>query len=159
MSKPLVRVPLEAKGLDIGREVVLAEPVPEESCYCLRSIPAFVYGLAVGDTVRIVDQASGKFDVLARGGQVTIRVFVTGSLNRPDVRALIDSVVQEKGQYEVGKNDTDIGGASLLLLSLDIKIGFPKIESLLHAVEGPDVQWEYGNVYDANGKPLKWWAH
>jgi len=115
--------------------------------------------VAVGDTVRVVDKESGKFDVIARGGQVTIRVFVSGSLNRPDVSALIDSVVQAKGQYEIGKNDTDISGASLLLLSLDAQIGFPKIESLLRAVEGPDVKWEYGNVYASDGRPLNWWAH
>jgi hypothetical protein len=159
LSKPLVRVPLEAAGVSIGREVVLAEPGTEEGTYLLRSIPAFVYGVAAGDAIRILDPASGKFAVLARGGQITIRVFVTGGLERPDVKALIDEVVQAQGQYEIGRNDPRPDGASLLLVSLDSRVGFPKIERMLQTVVGPDVKWEYGNVYDSNGKPLNWWAH
>lgn len=159
MSKPLVRLPIQAEGMDIGREVVLAEPLADVDCYRVRSIPAFVYGLAAGDTVRIFDREAGKFDVLVRGGQVTIRVFVDGSLDRPDVRTLIDSVSSAGGHHEVGRNDTSVGGASLLMISLDASVGFPRIESLLRTVEGPDVRWEYGNIYDASGEPLNWWAH
>lgn len=158
MNGPLLRVPIEA-GPDIGREVVLAEPIPGESCYRLRSIPAFAYGLASGDTFRVIDPASGKFVVLDRGQQVTVRVFVTGSLERPDIHSLIKAVLQAHGQYEVGRNDAGTTSASLLLLSLDVKIGFATIESMLRVAEGPDVRWEYGNVYDANGAPLNWWAH
>lgn len=158
MKKSLVRIPIDAEGIDVGREVVLAEPTLNKACYCLRSIPAFAYGLAFGDTVKIVEPSTGKFEVITRGGQVTIRVFVAGSLVRPDVRALIDSVVLKNGKYEVGKDDGVVGGASLLLVSLDVRLGFSVIESLLHVVEGPDVKWEYGNVYDANGEPLNWWV-
>jgi hypothetical protein len=155
----LVRVPIEAEGLDIGREVVLAEPTESADCYRVQSIPAFAYGLALGDTMKVLEATSGKFQVVSRGGQVTIRVFVTGGLARPDVRALIESVVAANGKYEVGKDDAVAGGASLLLVSLDVVLGFPTIESMLHVVEGPDVTWEYGNIYDTNGAPLGWWAH
>ena len=109
MTKPLVRLPLQAEGLSIGREVVLAEPLPRDT-YRVRSIPAYVYGLAAEDTVRILDRDTGSFDLVKRGGQVTIRVFVNGTLTRPDVRALVDAVSSAGGLHELGRNDDDPEG-------------------------------------------------
>jgi hypothetical protein len=159
MEQGLVRLPLTAEGLSVGREVLLAEPITVNREYRIRSIPAFIYGVGLGDTVEIIDSKSGRFRVLVRGGQVTVRVFVNGSLDRPDVQSLVSAIVTEGGSYEVGKNDQAQGGTSLLLVSLDASIGFGKIEKLMTLVEGPDVQWEYGNVYDRDGSSLNWWLH
>ncbi|MFT7773443.1 DUF4265 domain-containing protein [Roseateles sp.] len=159
MNKSLVRLPIKAEGLNIGREVILAEPLADADCFLVRSIPAFVYGLAAGDVVKILDRESGRFDVLVRGNQVTIRIFVDGGLDRPDVRSLIDQISEMGGCHEIARNDAGVNGASLLLVSVDVAIGFPKIESLLRIVEGPDVRWEYGNVYGVDGESLNWWAH
>jgi hypothetical protein len=159
MQKPIIRLPLEVTNLRIRQEVVLAESLPEKECYRVISIPAFIYDLAAKDIVRIIEPATGKFELIDRGGQVTIRAFIDGTLDRPDVHSLLSSIEQVGGMHEIGKNDTVPGGASLLLLSFDAKIGFPKMENILSAIEGPDVRWEYANVYDTNGRPLNWWAH
>jgi hypothetical protein len=159
LNTSIVHLPIKTEGLGSRREVVLAEAQDEPNCYLVRSIPAFVYGLASGDSIRMLDRESGRYELCARGGQVTVRVFVGGSLDRPDVRGLIDRAVLVGGTYEVARNDPDGDGASLLLLSVDVRIGFAEIESMIAKVEGPDVRWEYGNVYDEDGASLNWWTH
>ena len=91
---------------------------------------------------------------MSRSGQISLRVFVEGPLDRPDVRALIDAVLAENGCYEVRKNSKH---ASLLLLSLHVDLGLDKIKSITRMVAGPHVQWEFGNVHDENGKYMNWW--
>jgi hypothetical protein len=155
-EEELVRVPIAIETERVKREVVLAEPGSGVGEYKLHSIPAFAYGVALGDIVKILDSATGEFEVVSRSGQVTLRAFVRGPLDRPDIRTLIDSIIAVGGKYELGKNNNR---ASLLILSVDIALGLKKIASLMHVVEGPDVQWEYGNVYGENGKLLNWWTH
>ncbi|WP_315811662.1 DUF4265 domain-containing protein [Bradyrhizobium sp. SZCCHNR2028] len=156
MEERLLRLPIAAVSGPMKREVVLAEMTRQDGEYVIGSIPGFAYDVALDDIVRIVDPNSGRFEVVSRSGQVSIRVFIEGPLDRSDVHAVIDAVLSENGKYEVGKNSED---ASLLLLSLHIGLGLDKIKSIMNLVVGPAVQWEFGNVYDDHGNFTNWWAH
>ncbi|TFW33710.1 DUF4265 domain-containing protein [Massilia horti] len=156
-DEQLVRIPLKMGQAHVQREIVLAVPNESHDTFIVRSIPAFAYGVAYGDVIRVLDQASGDFEVLEHNGQVTVRVFVRGSLEKPEIRSLINDILGHKGLYEVGKASDDPDHLSLLLISLDVKIGFPEIEEILSSVKHAGHQWEYGNIYDENGRQLSWW--
>jgi Domain of unknown function (DUF4265) len=153
----LIRLPIAVSGLSVKREVVIAAQGSRRGEYVIHSIPAFAYGLGRGDTIKMVDEETGTYRVLSRGGQITVRVFVNGTLTRPEVSSVVDEVLKLEGTYEVGKNATHEQQSSLLLLSLPSSAGFNRIEVLLNPARLPDCTWEYGNVYDPTGAPLNWW--
>lgn len=156
MNQNLKRISLKVAGLSVGREVVLAEPC-DGNLFIVRSIPAFVYGLAYGDQIEVANLDVGEFRVVERGGQVTLRVFVTGSLERGEIDELIERVTMAEGLHEIGKNAKATADTSLLLLSVPVSLGFSRIEEMMHAVESPSTKWEYGNIYSDDGLPLNWW--
>jgi hypothetical protein len=153
----LVRVPLKVDHTRVQREVILAKPSDAPNSFVVQSIPAFVYGVAYGDSVQVNEEVSGDFQVIRNSGQVTVRVFVKGDLEKPEIRSLIDDVCALGGLYEVGKIATDPNQKSLLLISLHISIGLSEIAKLLSSVKATGGQWEYGNIYDENGDQLGWW--
>lgn len=152
------RIGLKIEGLSVKREVVLAESALDAAVYFVRNIPAFVNGVAVGDKVKLLSVDTGEFVVLERSGFVTIRVFVSGSLDRSEVAEVIESVVSVGGVFEVGTNKSEAEGTSLLMVSMKVDIGFEKIESIMAPCATEGCVWEYGNVYDDNGAALNWWA-
>lgn len=152
----LHRISLAVRDLSVSREIVLAESVGD-AVYVLRSIPAFAYGVGYADEIRLMDAERGLFEIRSRGGNVTIRVFLDGTLDRPEIDALIDAVSQLGGLHEVGKNASSSNDPSLLLLSIPASQGFPRIEDLMRRLDQTGARWEYGNVYDDQGRPLNWW--
>lgn len=157
IENALVRLPLLFDQANGRREFVLAEPGGAANIFIVRSIPAFTYGLGLNDCVRLLDQESGAYEVTKRGGQIVVRLYVDGSLDHPLIACLVDEVVKRGGLFEVARNTPRNGHKSLLLISLDVEAGFKAIESLMGEYETQEFQWEYGNVYDAAGKPLNWW--
>lgn len=157
MKNNLVRVALLMDKAGGRRETVLAEAGGEPDTFVVHSIPAFTYGLGLKDTIRLLDRESGNYEIIERGKQIVVRLYVNGSLEQPPVKTLIDTVVSLGGEFEVGKNAMSPGGKSLLLIALDLAIGFEKIEALMQPLAGAGHQWEYGNIYDATGNPLNWW--
>ncbi len=137
--------------------MVLAKATDVPRVYELNSIPAFLFGVALHDTVELLDAESGAFNVIRRGGQVTIRLYLKGTLDRIEVTSLLDEITAANGYFEVGKNAKANSGTSLLLLSLPVNLGFPRIEALMAPFHDGTCQWEYGNVYDRQGLPLNWW--
>jgi len=152
-----VRLPLLIDKAGGRREVVLAVPSGDGNTFFVQSIPAFTYGLGLNDTIRLQDSVSGSYEVIARAKQVVIRLYADGGLDKPEIQSLIDDVVKFGGCFEVGKNTDKVGGKSLLLIALNLEVGFGKIEELLRPFGGSGYQWEYGNIYDAEGNPLNWW--
>jgi hypothetical protein len=151
------RVPLLIDNAGGRREVVLAEPSGEDNEFIIQNIPAFTYGLGLKDTIRLLNSESGSYEVIKRARQIVVRLYVDGSLDKPEIKSLIDDVVDLGGFFEVGKNTDQADGKSLLLMALSLNVGFGKIEELLKPFGGVGYQWEYGNVYDADGNPLNWW--
>lgn len=151
------RLPLLIDNAGGRREVVLAEPWGEANVFIIQSIPAFTYGLGLKDTVRLLNPESGSYEVITRAKQIVVRLYVDGSLDKPEIKSIIDDVLDLGGCFEVGKNTDQADGKSLLLIALSLKVGFGKIEDLLRGFSGVGCQWEYGNVYDSDGNPLNWW--
>lgn len=150
------RIPLKVSDASVGREIVLGEATSNPAVYVLRSIPAFVYGTAPGDHLELLDAQTGEFVVRERGGSVAARIYLQGSLDRDDVKALIATVVASGGIYEVGFNREDPNKTSLLLLSFSRGFELESIRSLMSAVDNIGGEWEYVNVYDEEGRLLDW---
>lgn len=155
-SEPL-RIPLKINDLPIDREIILAKPTDQDSTFIVNSIPAFVYGVAFGDRIKINNFESGDFIVTARSGQLAIRIFIDGTLEKDEIRHLMENVTSLGGRFEIGINKEDKNKTSLLLVSVDISKGFSEIESLMKKFEKVGGHWEYGNVYDQVGEPMNWW--
>ncbi len=153
----LVRIALWIDETTTRRESILAEATATDGLYIARSIPAFVHGLALDDHFRLLDAERGSFRLVKRSGELAIRVFMRGPLDRFEVRHIIDGFTQQGGRYEVARNSVDQAGMSLLLLSANVDIGFATLESLLGQLPPDACEWEYGNVYDREGRPLDWW--
>lgn len=157
MENDLVRIALLFDEANGRREVVLAESGIEADTFIVHSIPAFTYGLGWKDCIRLLDKDRGAYEITERGGQLVVRLYVDGSLDRPVIQHLTDELVGLGGSFEVAKNAAQASGMSLLLIALSAKHGFANVERLMGPCEAAGYQWEYGNVYDVEGNPLNWW--
>ncbi|TQV82602.1 DUF4265 domain-containing protein [Exilibacterium tricleocarpae] len=123
----------------------------DDSCQLVKS-PAFVKGLASGDTIKLV--SGNQFNIVKHSGNLCIRVYCRG-----DIGALSDNLTPalEKLGAELD-TETD----RMLVYSIHVSCGFSAIEAVLNQYTGKasDSVWLYGNVYDpADGQtPLNWWV-
>ncbi|QIL90789.1 DUF4265 domain-containing protein [Microbulbifer sp. SH-1] len=125
----------------------------DDSVQLVRS-PAFIKGIASGDTIKINRQDPEKpgFDLVKRSGNLAIRVFC-----RDDSAKLSD---QLSPQIEKLGGELDLESPRLLVFSIHVSCGFEEIEKILNSVcDGANSVWYYGNVYDpVDGQtPLNWW--
>jgi hypothetical protein len=122
----------------------------DHSCRLVRS-PAFIKGIASGDTIK-VDNDKGEFTLMQRSGNLAIRVFCRG-----DSAAISDQLTP---QLEKLGGELDMESPRLLVYSIHVSCGFEAIEKILNSVcDGANSVWYYGNVYDpTDGQtPLNWW--
>ncbi len=123
----------------------------DDTCQLVKS-PAFVKGLASGDTIKF-EADSSEFSVVKRSGNLSIRV-----ISRGDIYALSDKLTPELEKLG-GELDTET--PRLLVYSIHVSCGFTAIESILKRYLGgeADCTWNYGNVYDPRDgqTPLNWW--
>lgn len=120
------------------------------SCRLVRS-PAFIKGIASGDTIK-VDSQKHQFQLVQRSGNLAVRVFCRG-----DSTALSDRLTP---QLEKLGGELDMESPRLLVYSIHVSCGFDKIEEILNsACDGANSVWYYGNVYDPQDgqTPLNWW--
>jgi hypothetical protein len=114
--------------------------------------PGLVEGIAAGDAVRVTDPATGAFEVVRRGGNLSVKL-----LHEEPIQPVLDWLgpcllalrARLDGQAEHGA-----------VLTIPIANGFPAVDAAMDAVAAafPGLVWYYGNVYDAAGEPLGWWA-
>lgn len=143
-------------GIDqAGNPIVERLPVrvneEDNSCQLVKS-PAFVAGIASGDTIQLVP-GSQEFNLVKRSGNLSVRVF-----SRSDISILannLGSALEKLGA------ELDIETERMLVFSIHVSCGFSAIEACLNEHVGQDGQsaWFYGNVYDpADGTTaLLWW--
>ena len=122
----------------------------DDSCQLVRS-PAFIKGIASGDTIKL-EAGTQNFELIKRAGNLCIRVF-----SRGDVGALAESLAPELEKLG-GELDTE--SDRMLVFSIHVSCGFKAIEEILNRhVNGGESIWVYGNVYDPKDgqTPLNWW--
>jgi hypothetical protein len=125
-----------------GQPVVerLAVRQNEDDSFQLVKSPAFIRGLASGDTVKMLPE-SKEFEILQHSGNLCIRVYA-----KQDLRTMSESltpVIEKLG----GELDTET--PRFLVYSIHVSCGFTAIEDLLNKhVNGDQCAWVYGNVYD-----------
>jgi len=122
----------------------------DDSCQLVRS-PAFIKGIASGDTIKL-EAGTQNFQLLQRSGNLSIRVF-----SRGEITQLSDDLT---AQLEKLGGEQDLETPRMLVFSIHVSCGFDKIEDILNRYcTGEDVMWVYGNVYDPvdNRTPMNWW--
>ncbi|MBB5211689.1 DUF4265 domain-containing protein [Microbulbifer hydrolyticus] len=125
----------------------------DDSVQLVRS-PAFIKGIASGDTIKVDRQDPEKpsFELIKRSGNLAVRVFCRG-----DSTKLSDQLTP---QLEKLGGELDMESPRLLVYSIHVSCGFAEIEQILNSVcDGANSVWYYGNVYDpVDGQtPLNWW--
>ncbi|WP_105102530.1 DUF4265 domain-containing protein [Microbulbifer pacificus] len=125
----------------------------DDSVQLVRS-PAFIKGIASGDTIKInrKDPEKPGFDLIKRSGNLAVRVFCRG-----DSTWLSDQLTP---QIEKLGGELDMESPRLLVYSIHVSCGFEEIEKILNgACDGANSVWYYGNVYDPEDgqTPLNWW--
>ena len=113
--------------------------------------PGFVEGIAAGDTIRITDGKLGHFEVVSRGGNLAVKL-----VTEQPIGATVSAVSAELESLD-GRFDGAIEHAAVW--TVPVTAGFEKIEGVMsRAVAAmPGSSWWYGNVYDDDGAPLRWW--
>lgn len=121
----------------------------DDSCQLVKS-PAFIKGIASGDTIKL-EQGTQDFTLVKRSGNLAIRVISRDDIG--DVAEQLTPALEKLG------GELDIETPRMLVYSIHVSCGFNEIEAILNKVAGPNVIWMYGNVYDpADGQtPLNWW--
>lgn len=121
----------------------------DDSCQLVKS-PAFIKGIASGDTIKL-EQGTQDFTLVKRSGNLAIRVISRDDIG--DVAEQLTPALEKLG------GELDIETQRMLAYSIHVSCGFNEIEAILNKVAGPSVIWMYGNVYDPNDgqTPLNWW--
>lgn len=137
-----------------GQVVVERLPVKvleDDSCQLVKS-PAFVPGLAAGDTIRLQEDKN-QFELIKRSGNLCIRVMAFEGLE--DIAEPLIAELEKLG----GSLDTET--ARMLVFTIHVSCGFATVEAILnrYCSDLEECIWTYGNVYDTKdgATPLNWW--
>jgi hypothetical protein len=145
-------------GSRVGSEEVPAERVGSCTWRLLRS-PLYATEVAAGDVIRLQDEGTGEFEIVKRGGNVCVQLFL-GPNESDDMQATsaVANAVLERIEPLGGRVDAQTAG--LVVFTLPVVSGFAAIERVFKAAARvyPGVQWQYANVYHpVSGEPLRWW--
>ena len=106
-------------------------------------------GIAAGDVVHLLG-SNGHYEVVERAGNVSVKRWSSAGPSFDTALAELTKRLALIG----GWLDGSIPGAAVW--TVPVSAGFGNIESIFsEVVEGDDeLAWHYGNVYDADNKPL-----
>ena len=135
-----------------GKPVVERLPVSineDNSCQLVKS-PAFIKGIASGDTIKL-EEGTQNFELIKRSGNLAVRVY-----SREDITEIATELTP---QLEKLGGEQDVETPRMLVYSIHVSCGFKEIEELLNSISDDGVMWMYGNVYDPQDgtTPLNWW--
>lgn len=135
-------------------ESLEVELLPDDPQHArLLKSPVLTRNLAAGDTIKLLNPDTAEYELVARSGNLCVRVFGKEELN--SVEQTLTSAVEKIG------GSLDRRTARALVYSIHVSIGFRIIEQLLDdsCRDYPETVWYYGNVYDPDDgiTPLEWW--
>lgn len=126
---------------------------PGEQTVRLQKSPLFIRNMAAGDIIKLINPATGDYEMEKRSGNLSIRVF-----RRYDLEELAQYLVP--AMEKLGAS-LDLQTERALSLSIHFSIGFKAIEQILNVActRYSESVWYYGNVYDPDdgSTPLLWW--
>lgn len=126
---------------------------PAEQTVRVSKSPLFIRNMAAGDVIKLINPATGDYEMQRRSGNLSVRVF-----RRYDIEELAAALVP--AMEKLGAS-TDLQTDRGISFSVHFSIGFKAIEELLNTscTRFSESAWYYGNVYDpVDGvTPLNWW--
>ncbi len=135
--------PVAVERLDGGLLRVLRSP---------GFVEGIVEGIAAGDTIRLLEGGVGAFEVVARGGNLCLKVFCLGP-----VAAVQDRVATDLAPLG-GVCDGSIERAAVF--TIPGPPPFAEVERIMDGVTSAHegVEWYFANAYADDGvTPLSWW--
>lgn len=144
-----VRAGMSSTG-NVVFEELLVERL-DRDLYRVLASPGLVLGVAADDTIRV--RAPHEFDVVRRGGNLCVQIFVPSGIDA------VEQVATRELMSISGRMDGKVTG--LLIYTVPLLSGFGSVERVLNSLVQtfPGVEWYYGNVYDPvdGTTPLNWW--
>jgi hypothetical protein len=131
------------------------EPVPATAVapgvYDVLASPAMAYGCAAGDRIQVSED--GTFEVLNRGGNLCLIVLPATPPAAADIAALSTEFQGLGGIVESPPS------RRFIVVTVPATAGFPVVEATVTSwTTDYGGEWEYGNVYDDDGRTLDWWT-
>lgn len=128
-------------------EPVHVEPVAGHRFRVLYS-PGFAYGVAAGDELEVDEE--GRYQVVARGGNLSVRLLCGNGV--ADIEPSLTEQIERIG----GRLDGQVRAG--LAYTIPLSAGRDVIGQIFAQAkqENRGVLWEYGNVYDEDGKLMEW---
>jgi Domain of unknown function (DUF4265) len=159
MNHNHVKVAVEG-SITRGVESVPAKSLGDNN-WLLLNTPLYAVQLAAGDTIRIINQETGTFEIIVHGGNVAIQFYLSkdesdSAYATANVACNVTPEVVRLG----GRLDGQTAG--LIVYTIPISAGFPAIEEIFERATSvfSGAQWQYSNVYDViTGQPLNWWGN
>lgn len=125
----------------------------------LQRSPLYATEVAAGDVIRVRNGETGEFEIVTRGGNVCVQVYLGASdADNAEATAKIAKAILHEIEPLGGWMDGQT--PALIAFTMPVAVGFPAIERVFAAAADryPGAQWQYSNVYDpVTGAPLGWW--
>lgn len=120
--------------------------------YELAFSPASIMGLARGDVVRLGERA-GSWELARPGKNVSVQFFVLEPTGH-ELHELEKRIATAGGEI-------DNRQPNVFVASLPRSFGYRATNNLVmeFLAACPNVEWQFGNVHDANGVVLPGWEH
>lgn len=142
-----------------GAERVPARRLSDSEWQLLRS-PLYATEVAAGDVIRMINNDTGDFEIVARGGNVCVQFYLSES-EVDDAEATLRVAKAIALELESLGGAMDAHTPGLIAFTIPVGAGFPAIEKVFAAAAArhPGAEWQYSNVYDpVTGDPIGWWG-
>lgn len=131
----------------------------DDGSWVLMRSPLYATQVAAGDVVRQVNPDDGSFEILLRGGNVSVQFYLADQ-DADDAQRTKEVAQEILSNLATLNGRLDGATPGLCVFTIPVSVGFSSIEKVFEAAElrFPGSQWQFGNVHDPDsGEPLNWW--